>query len=47
MDSTSSDGWMRVLRKIDDGKIGFLDPAPITQGGTDVPNFILADDALA
>ena len=55
MDSTSSDGWMRVQmdlaqmprylmpvrlkRKIDDGRIGFPDPAPITQGGRDVPSF--------
>ena len=33
-------------RKIDDGSIGFLDPAPITQGGRDVSYFILADDAF-
>ena len=36
-----------LKRKIDDGTIGFLDPAPITQGGRDVPYFILADDAFA
>ena len=36
-----------LKRKTDDGSIGFLDPAPITQGGRDVPYFILADDALA
>ena len=60
MDSTSSDGWMRVQldlaqifnacqlkRKIDDDRIGFPDPAPITQVGSDVPYFILADDAFA
>ena len=34
-------------RKIGDGSIGFHDPAPITQGGRDVPYFILADDAFA
>ena len=26
-----------LKRKIDDGSIGFLDPAPITQGGQDAP----------
>ena len=36
-----------LKRKIDDGNIGFPDPAPITQGGRDVPYFILADDAFA
>ena len=36
-----------LKRKIDDGSIGFPDPAPITQGGPDVPCFILADDAFA
>ena len=36
-----------LKRQIDDGSIGFLDPAPITQGGQDVPYFILADDAFA
>ena len=36
-----------LKRKIDDGSIGFPDPAPITQGGRDVPYFILADDAFA
>ena len=34
-------------RKIEDGRIGFPDPAPITQGGRDVPYFILADEAFA
>ena len=34
-------------RRIEDGRIGFPDPAPITQGGRDVPYFILADDAFA
>ena len=33
--------------RIEDGRIGFSDPAPITQGGRDVPYFILADDAFA
>ena len=36
-----------LKRKIDDGSIGFPDPAPITQGGRNVPYFILADDAFA
>ena len=36
-----------LQRKIEDGRIGFPDPAPIAQGGRDVPYFILADDALA
>ena len=36
-----------LKRKIDDGRIGFPDPAPITQGGRDVPHFIPADDAFA
>ena len=34
-------------RKIDDGSIGFPKPAPTTQGGRDVPCFILADEAFA
>ena len=37
----------QLKRKIDDGSIGFPYPAPITQGGRDVPYFILADDAFA
>ena len=37
----------QLKRKTDDGRIGFPDPAPITQGGRDVPYFILADDAFA
>ena len=37
----------QLKRKIDDGSIGFPDPAPITQGGRDVPYFILVDDAFA
>ena len=37
----------QLKRKTDDGNIGFSDPAPITQGGLDVPYFILADDAFA
>ena len=36
-----------LKRKIDDGSIGFPDPAPITQGGRDVPYFIFADNAFA
>ena len=36
-----------LKRKIDDGRIGFPDPAPITHGGRDVPYFILADDVFA
>ena len=36
-----------LKRKIDDGSIGFPDPAPITQGGRDVLYFILADDVFA
>ena len=35
------------LKRVEDGRIGFPDPAPITQGGRDVPYFILADDAFA
>ena len=37
----------QLNRKIEDGRIGFPDPAPITQAGRDVPYFILADDAFA
>ena len=37
----------QLKRKIEDGRIGFPDPAPISQGGRDVPYFILADDAFA
>ena len=37
----------QLKRKIDDGSIGFPDPTPITQGGRDVPYFILADDVFA
>ena len=36
-----------LKRKIDDGSIGFPDPAPITHSGEDVPYFILADDVFA
>ena len=36
-----------MKRKIDDGSIDFPDPIPITQGGPDVPYFILADEAFA
>ena len=37
----------QLKRRIEVGRIGFPDPAPITQGGRDVPYFILADDAFA
>ena len=37
----------QLKRKIEDGRIGSPDPAPITQGGRHVPYFILADDAFA
>ena len=37
----------QLKRKTDDDRIGFPDPAPITQAGRDVPYFILADDAFA
>ena len=37
----------QLKRMIEDGRIGFPDPAPITQGGRDVPYFILADDVFA
>ena len=37
----------QLKRRIEDGRIGFPDPAPITQGGRDVPYFIPADDAFA
>ena len=37
----------QLKRRIEDGRIGFPDPAPITQGGRDVPYFMLADDAFA
>ena len=37
----------QLKRRIEDGRIGFPNPAPITQGGRDVPYFILADDAFA
>ena len=36
-----------LKRKIDNGSIGFPDPALITQGSPDVPYFILTDDAFA
>ena len=36
-----------LMRWIEDGRIGVLDPAPLTQDGRDVPYFILADDAFA
>ena len=37
----------QLKRRIEDDRIGFPDPAPITQGGRDVLYFILADDAFA
>ena len=36
----------QLKRKTDDGKIGFPDPAPITQGGRDVPYFSLAGECV-
>ena len=50
-EGSCSDGQIfnasQLKRRIEDGRIGFPDPAPITQGGPDVPSFILADDAFA
>ena len=50
-EGSCSDGQIfnasQLKRRIEDGRIGFPDPAPITQGGPDVPYFILADDAFA
>ena len=37
----------QLKKKIDDVSIAFPDPAPITQGGRDVPYFILAKDVFA
>ena len=37
----------QLKRRIEDGRIDFPDPAPITQGARDVPYFILSDDAFA
>ena len=37
----------QLKRRIEGGRIGFPDPAPITQSGRYVPYFILADDAFA
>ena len=37
----------QLKRRIEDGRIGFPDPAPITQGGRDVLYFILTDDAFS
>ena len=37
----------QLKRRIEDGRIGLPDPAPITQGGRDFPYFILTDDAFA
>ena len=37
----------QLKRRIEDDRIGFPDSAPITQGGRDVPYFILADEAFA
>ena len=51
MGSTNSDiqifNACQLKRRIEDGRIGFPNPAPITQSVRDVPYFILADDALA
>ena len=50
-EESCSDGQIfnasQLKRRIEDGRIGFPDPAPITQGGPVVPYFILADDAFA
>ena len=50
-EGSCSDGQIfnasQLKRRIEDGRIGFPDPAPIIQGGPDVPYFILADDAFA
>ena len=50
-EGSCSDGQIfnasQLKRRIEDGMIGFPGPAPITQGGPDVPYFILADDAFA
>ena len=49
-DGSCSDGQIfnasQLKRRIEDGRIGFPDPATITQGGPDVPYFILEDDAF-
>ena len=37
----------QLKKKIEDGRIGFPDPAPITHGDRDVPYFILTDDTFA
>ena len=37
----------QLKKKIEDGRLGFPDPAPITHGCRDVPYFILADDTFA
>ena len=34
----------QLKRRIEGGRIGFPDPAPITQGGRDVPYFICPED---
>ena len=50
-EGSCSDGQIfnasQLKRRIEDGRIGFPDPAAIIQGGPDVPYFILADDAFA
>ena len=50
-EGSCSDGQIfnasQLKRRIEDGRIGFPDPAPIIQSGPDVPYFILADDAFA
>ena len=50
-EGSCSDGQIfnasQLKRRVEDGRIGFPDPAPITQGGADVPYFILVDGAFA
>ena len=50
-EGSCSDGQIfnasQLKRRIEDGRIGFPDPALIIQGGPDVPYFILADDAFS
>ena len=49
-EGSCSDGQIfnasQLKRRIEDGRMGFPDPAPIIQGGPDVSYFILADDVF-
>ena len=47
MGSTNSDGWMLVQLDLAQMPRYLMPVSPITQGGRDVPYFILADDAFA